>query len=138
MTMQRPHPPTFRGRTIGITTLTALQFLIGGVHVFFGFWLLTASVTLTPFSALASNTIYSVYTVAFGFAAAVLAFGIWLQKNWGTYGTIALSLFVITADSLTVLDLPSIPGIPKFAAGTEIIYSLIITVYLFQAKIRTK
>jgi uncharacterized membrane protein (DUF2068 family) len=115
-----------------------LQLLIGVVHVFFGFWLLTASVSLVPFSAMESNTVYSIYTVAFGFAAAFFAWGIWLQKNWGSYGTIALSLFVIIADSLTVLDLPSIPGIPKFAAGTEILYSLAIIVYLLQMKIRTK
>jgi uncharacterized membrane protein (DUF2068 family) len=93
---------------------------------------------LTVFSSLDSNMVYSVYTVVFGFAAATLAWGIWLQKAWGTYGTVALSLFVIAADSLTVLDLPSIPGIPKFAVGTEILYSAVITTYLLQTKIRRK
>lgn len=138
MTARPQLPPTFKGRTLGITTLTILQLLIGAVHVFFGSWLLTASTSIVPFSVMESSTIYSVYTVMFGFAAAILAYGIWLQKSWGSLGTIALSLFVITADSLTVLNLPSIPGIPKFAAGTEVFYSLIIIVYLLQTKVRIK
>jgi uncharacterized membrane protein (DUF2068 family) len=133
--MQSQHPPTFRGRTLGITTLTVLQLFIGAIHVFFGFWLLTAS---NPFSTASSSTAYSFYTVAFGFLAAIFAFGIWSQKKWGTYATILLSLFVIVVDSLTVLNLPSIPGIPKFAAGTEIGYSLIVTLYIVQTNIRKK
>jgi hypothetical protein len=138
MTARPQLPPTFKGRTLGITTLTILQLLIGAVHVFFGFWLLTANTIKVPFSDMESNTIYNVYTVMFGFAAAILASGIWVQKGWGSHGTIVLSLFVITADSLAVLNLPSIPGIPKFAAGTEILYSLIIIVYLLQTKVRIK
>ncbi len=136
MTTQRPNIPTIRGRRIGIVTLTALQLLIGAIHVFFGFWLLTGSVNLTPFSEMIANTIYSVYTIVFGFTAALFGYGVWLDRNWGMFGIIALSLFVIVADSLAVLNLPSIPGIPKFAAATEIIYSVIITVYVLKHKLK--
>jgi len=45
---------------------------------------------------------------------------------------------VIVADSLTVLNLPSIPGIPKFPAIAEIAYSLLIVFYLLQDNIREK
>jgi hypothetical protein len=135
--IQHTQLPTFRGRTIGITVLTALQLLVGVVHVFFGFWLLTASISLVPFSSMESSTIYSVYIVAFGFAATSLAFGIWFQRRWGSFGTVVFSLFVVVADLLAVLGLPSVPGIPKFAAGTEILYSLIITGYLLKTNIGT-
>jgi len=82
--------------------------------------------------------IYSVYTVTFGFAVTIFAFGIWLQKNWGLYGTIVTSLFVTFADTLTILNLPSIPGIPKFAAVPEILYSVFVLTYLLQLKVSTK
>lgn len=126
----RPALPTFKGRSLGITTLTVLQLIIGVIHVFFGFWLLASSQVIVDVSSQTSNMIYSVYTIIFGLSTTIFAFGIWLQKKWGSYGTIATALFVIVVDSLTLLDLPSIPGVPKFAAGTEIIYSLIVLIYL--------
>ncbi len=117
-------------------TLTSLQLLIGGIHVFFGFWLLTAN--LVSSVGLETNIVYSVYTIAFGFAASILAFGIWLEKNWGSFGTIALLLFVIGVDVLAVLDLPTIPGVPKFAAGAEILYSALVSFYLLKLRIKSK
>jgi hypothetical protein len=63
---------------------------------------------------------------------------IWLGKKWGWVGTVAVSLFVIVADSLTLLDLPSIPGIPRFPAITEIVYCLLIIFYLLQFGVRSK
>jgi uncharacterized membrane protein (DUF2068 family) len=111
--------------------------MIGITHVFFGFWLLSVSQPSIDFSAQTPSTIYSVYTVAFGFAVTIFAYGIWLQKKWGLYGTVVTSLFVTFADVLTILNLPSIPGIPKLAAVPEIIYSLFVMLYLFQSKIRT-
>ncbi len=81
--MQPQRPPTFKGRTIGIVTLTSLQLLIGGIHIFFGFWLLTAN--LASFAGLETDFVYSVYTIAFGFAASILTFGIWFGKNWGLF-----------------------------------------------------
>ncbi len=84
------------------------------------------------------NVVYSVYTIAFGFAASILAFGIWLGKNWGSLGTIALLLFVIGVDVLAVLDLPTIPGVPKFAAGAEILYSALVSFYLLKLRMKPK
>lgn len=133
----RPPLPTFRGRSLGITTLTVLQLIIGLIHIFFGFWLLASSQAIIDITSQTSNVIYSVYTFIFGLSTTIFAFGIWLQKNWGSYGTIATALFVIVVDSLTLLDLPSILGVPKFAAGTEIIYSLIVLTYLL-SKVKTK
>jgi hypothetical protein len=141
MTFQEhTHPalPTFRGRSLGITTLTILQLIIGVIHLFFGFWLLVATQNIIDFSSQTSNTIYDVYTIIFGLSATSFAFGIWLQKNWGLYGTIAISLFVTVVDSLTLLYLPSIPGVPQFAAGPEIIYSLFVIIYLSQTGARNK
>jgi len=109
-------PPTFNGRAMDITMLTFLQVLTGVIHVFFGFLLLFASKTAID-TGQSSSTIHSVYTVGFGFAATIFAYGIWIQKKLGIYGPIALSMFVISVDLLTILNLPSIPGVPKFAAG---------------------
>ena len=131
-------PPAFRGRSLGITTLTILQLIIGVIHIFFGFWLLTANQNIIDFTSQTSNTIYAVYTIIFGLSAASFAFGIWLQEKWGLYGTIATSIFVTVVDSFTLLNLPSIPGVPKFAAGTEITYSLFVIFYLAQYRLRDK
>jgi hypothetical protein len=59
-------------------------------------------------------------------------------KKWGLLGTIGVSTFVVVADSLTVLDLPSVPGIPKLAAALEITYSLLVITYLLQHSLRDK
>jgi uncharacterized membrane protein (DUF2068 family) len=123
-----------KGRTIGIVALTAAQFLIGIIHVLFGAWLLSATLSISVQSPL----IYSSYTLAFGVLTLVCAYGIWLGKSWGWHGTIAVSLFVIVADALTLLNLPSIPGIPKFAGAAEIAYSLLVLLYLSQKHVRAK
>ena len=73
---------------------------------------------------------YDVYTFAFGILVLVFARYIWIRKKVGWIGTAAVSVFVTVADVLIVLGLPSIPGIPLFAAPTEIIYSVIIIAYL--------
>ena len=73
---------------------------------------------------------YDVYTFAFGILVLVFAWCIWIRKKVGWIGTAAVSVFVTVADVLIVLGLPSIPGIPLFAAPTEIIYSVIIIAYL--------
>jgi hypothetical protein len=134
----QPAPITFKGRTLGITVLAVLQILIGVIHVFFGFLLLSSTPEIIDSSSQTTNAIYCSYTIIFGFAVAVLAIGIWFRKKVGFYGTIATSLFVITVDSLALLDLPSIPGIPKAAASFEIIYSLLITAYLLQRRDKTE
>jgi uncharacterized membrane protein HdeD (DUF308 family) len=126
--------PTYKGRSLGIVVLTAAQLLIGAIHVFFGS-LLLAFENLTFIRA---TIIYDVYTVAFGILTMVFAVFIWREKKSGWIGTIAVSLFVIAADSLTLLDLPSIPGIPKFAGFGEITYSVLIIVYLCTRQVREK
>ncbi len=133
----KPQPSTFMGRTLGITLLTALQIIIGIIHVFFGFALLISTQTMIESSEQMPGTIYDVYTIAFGFATTAFALGIWFYKRWAVIGTILTSLFVAVVDSLTLLNLPSVPGIPKFAAFPEIIYSLFVMLYLLQAKIKT-
>ncbi|HCW08686.1 MAG TPA: hypothetical protein DGG95_15110, partial [Cytophagales bacterium] len=89
-------------------------------------------------SFLPTTAVYDLYTFIFGLLALVFAVFIWGGKKVGWIGTVAVSLFVIVADSLTVLDLPSIPGIPKFPAIAEIAYSLLIVFYLLQDNIREK
>jgi hypothetical protein len=138
---QPPSRPTaYKGRYIGILILVTAQILIGIIHIGFGVWLLTAPHT-APFAGVRGTStgpdVYSVYTVTFSLLTLVFAAAIWMQKRWGWIGTVAVAAFVIVADSLTLLDLPSVPGIPKFAGFGEISYSVILLVYLLQAHIRT-
>lgn len=122
-----PPPVTFRGRILGIAVLVVAQYLIGAIHVSLGLLLLYAS-----------PDIYSLYTLVFSVLVFVFAYALWNGRSWGWIGTVAVSLFVITADSLALLDLPSIPGIPKFAGFGEITYSVLILLYLSQAHVRSK
>lgn len=130
----KPKLPTFGGRSLGIAILTGLQVLIGAIHLFSGLLLLA----FENFSALPATAAYDFYTIAFGALTLFFAIFIWRGKKAGWIGTILVSLFVIVADSLTVLDLPSVPGIPKFPAATEIAYSIIVIVYLLQPHVRKK
>jgi hypothetical protein len=134
--MSKKQPPiiTYKGRSLGIVVLTAAQLLIGAIHAFFGL-LLLASENL---SALPATATYDVYTFVFGLVTLVFAIFIWQGKKAGWVGMIAVSLFVIAADSLTVLNLPSIPGIPKFPAYTEIPYSVLVIYYLSLRHVRRK
>ena len=116
---------TLNGKSLGITVLVVTQSLIGIIHIIFGVWLLS----------IAPN-IYGIYTVIFGLSTLIFTAGLWLEKRWGWVGTVAVAIFVIIADTSTLLDLPSIPGIPKFAGFGEIIYSSLILLYLSQTTIR--
>lgn len=129
-----PELPTYKGRSIGIVILTTAQLLIGGIHVFFGVLLLA----FEDLSFIQAAVAYDFYTVVFGILVAVFAFFIWHSKKAGWVGTIAVSVFVSVADTLTLLDLPSIPGIPKAPALAEIAYSLIIILYLSKRRVRKK
>jgi uncharacterized membrane protein (DUF2068 family) len=134
-------PVTFGGRYLGVAVLVATQVLIGLVHVVFGIWMLAAPrfEDLGFFSnASLSVHIYSVYTAVFGVLSMVFSVGLWLQMRWGWVGTSVVLVFVVVADSLTLLDLPSVPGIPKFAGYGEITYSVIVLSYLLQSHIRAK
>jgi uncharacterized membrane protein (DUF2068 family) len=130
--------PTIRGRTIGILFLTVIQLLVGIIHVFFGFWLMTATAATSLTNTQENPQIYNAYTLTFGILVLIFTYGIWQSKNWGWNGTVATSLFVVLVDSFTLLNLPSISGIPKTAAATEIIHSLLILAYLLQTHVRAK
>ena len=134
--MSRKQTPviTYRGRSLGIVLLTAAQIFIGAIHVFFGLLLLG----FENLSFIQATVVYDVYTIIFGLLTVVFAVFIWQGKKTGWIGTIAISLFVIAADSLTLLDLPSIPGIPKFAGFGEITYSVLIIIYLCTRQVREK
>ena len=132
--MSKKQIPAFKGRSLGITVLTVAQLLIGAIHVLFGLLLLA----FENLSFIPGTAVYDVYTFVFGLLALVFAVSIWQGKKTGWVGTIVVSLFVIIVDSLTLLDLPSIPGIPKFAGFTEIAYSILIIVYLCTSQVRKK
>ena len=131
-------PPTvmFKGRYLGIAVLVVVQALIGLIHAAFGFWLLASSTSRVAGITSFGPYIYSIYTVIFGFLTLFLAVGLWQRKRWSWIGTTAVLTFVIFADSLTLLNLPSIPGIPKFAGYGEISYSILIILYLMQTHIK--
>ncbi|HSQ48814.1 MAG TPA: hypothetical protein VLL96_03925 [Candidatus Deferrimicrobiaceae bacterium] len=131
---RHPEFPTYKGRSIGIVILTTAQLLIGGIHVFFGALLLA----FEDLNVIQATISYDVYTVVFGVIVAAFAFLIWQGKKPGWVGTIAVSVFVSVADTLALLDLPSIPGIPKAPALAEIAYSLIIILYLSKREVRKK
>jgi hypothetical protein len=129
----KPPQIIYKGRSIGIVILTAAQLLIGAIHIFFGLLLFAFEVSLFQ-----ATLAYDVYTVFFGLLTLVFAVFIWQSKKSGWIGTVAVSIFVSVADALTLLNLPSIPGIPKFAAPTEIVYSLIVMFYLFRNDVTKK
>jgi hypothetical protein len=134
--MSKKQPPTitYKGRNMGLVVLVAAQLFIGAIHVFFGFLLLA----FENLNFIQATVAYDIYTIIFGSLTVVFAVLIWQGKKTGWVGTVAVSLFVIVADSLTLLNLPSIPGIPKFAGFTEIAYSVLIIVYLCTSQIRKK
>jgi hypothetical protein len=126
-------PITYKGRTFGIMILTSAQILIGVIHTVFGFLLLGSEN-----SFLKATAAYDFYTIAFGLLVLVFAVFIWRGKKIGWSGTIVVSVFVSAADVLTLLGLPSIPGIPKFAAPTEIVYSVFVVFYLLLPHVKNK
>jgi hypothetical protein len=126
--------PTYKGRSLGIVALTAAQLLIGAIHLFFGLLLLVyENLIFTQ-----GNIVYDVYTIVFSVLTLVFAVFIWQSKKAGWIGTVAVSMFVIAADSLRLLNLPSVPGIPKFAGFGEITYSMLIIIYLCTSQVRKK
>lgn len=130
----RGPPKVYKGRSIGIAILVGLQLLIGVIHIFSGVLLLAYE----NFAALPAIAAYDIYTLVFGLLVPVFAVLIWQGKKAGWIGTVVVSLFVIAADSLTLLNLPTVPGIPKEPAAAEIIYSVILIAYLLQPHVRKK
>jgi uncharacterized membrane protein (DUF2068 family) len=101
-------------------------------------WLLAAGSSADFVISAQFPEVYSIYTLAFGLLILIFTGGIWLGRSWGWVGTVAVSLFIIVADALTLLNLPSIPGIPRLAAAAEILYSLVVLLYLSQTHVRIK
>jgi hypothetical protein len=89
-------------------------------------------------SFLKATVAYDFYTIAFGLLVLFFALFIWRGKKIGWSGTIIISFFVSVADVLTLIGLPSIPGIPKFAAPTEIAYSVFVVSYLLLPHVKSK
>ncbi len=131
---KKPPAIIYKGRSLGIVILTVAQLIIGGIHVFFGLLLLAYENLLF----IQTSIIYDFYTIIFSALTIVFAMFIWNGKKLGWVGTVAIAMFVIVADSLTLLDLPSIPGIPKFAGFGEITYSVLVLGYLLQVGVRRK
>jgi hypothetical protein len=125
---------SFRGRSLGITVLTAAQIFIGVVHAFFGLLLLA----LEDVSNLKPTVAYDVYTVVFGVLVTFFAVLVWQGKKSGWVGTVAVLSFVVVADSLALLGLPTIPGIPKAPAIAEIAYSIVVIAYLCTDSVRNR
>jgi hypothetical protein len=130
----KPYPIAYKGRSIGIAVLTAAQIVIGLIHLFSGLLLLGSELAVNSQATIA----YDVYTFVFGLLVLLFAVLIWKGKKLGWAGTIVVSLFVIAADGLTLLNLPSIPGIPKLPAYTEIAYSVFVVSYLLLGHVRKK
>jgi hypothetical protein len=126
-------PITYKGRSFGIVILIGAQILIGIIHTIFGFLLLGSENLF-----LKATVAYDFYTIAFGLLIFVFAVFIWRGKKIGWSGTIVVSVFVSVADVLTLIGLPSIPGIPKLAAPTEIVYSVFVVFYLLLPHVKNK
>lgn len=135
--MKRPQKVvTFKGRFLGIAVLVVVQSIIGIIHVIFGFAMLSGNFSVAAFSM--TPFVYSIYTLAYGSLTLLFTYLVWVGKRLGWIGTVAVSLFVILADVLTVLNLLSILGIPKGAAIGEIPFSILILAYLLQHHVRSK
>jgi len=123
--MERPGKVvTFKSRFLGIAVLVAVQFIIGVIHVIFGFAMLSGSFSAAAFSL--TPLVYSIYTSAYGSLTLLFTYLVWAGKRLGWIGTVTVSSFVILADALSVLDLLSVLGIPKFAALGEIPFSMLV------------
>jgi hypothetical protein len=126
-------PQIFKTKGYGIIIFTTAQLFIGAIHLIIGLLL-----SVTPVPIMQATVAYDIYTVMFGLLVIVFAVFVWQGKKAGWIGTMAVMFFVAIADSLVVLNLPSVPGIPKFAAPTEIAYSVVIIVYLLVPRVRKK
>ena len=120
------YPDSFKGIYLGIFVLAILQLLGGAIHAAIGLGLVFAG---------SGELVYNVYTFLYGVFNIIFAYGLWAGKKSGWLGTITVSLFVIVVDVSAVLGVSLIAGVPRTAALGEIVYSLVVLVYLFQPKI---
>ena len=127
---------TFRGRFLGIGVLVAIQVINGLIHTFFGLLLVLGS--YVPTASSTAPSVFSFYTLIYGILTLLFTYLLWKGKRLGWIGTVAVALFVIIADALTVIDLLTFLGIIKTAAILEIPYSLVTVLYLIQNHVRKK
>jgi hypothetical protein len=123
-------PPNLRGNPICIFFLTVIQFLVGGITFSLEFGCFQQPLPYRHFSKAHRST-----TSAFG-AGYLFTYGIWKGTTWSWIGIVGISLFVLLVDTLALLELPTIPGIPKFAGAAEIFYSLVVLFCLSQKKVK--
>lgn len=128
---------TFRGRFLGIGVLTVIQVINGLIHTFFGL-VLVLGTFISVTASLNAPSVFMFYTLIYGILTLLFTCLLWKGERTGWIGTVAVALFVIIADSLTVLELLTFLGIIKTAAILEIPYSLITVLYLIQTHVRTK
>ena len=128
---------SFSGRFLGIGVLTAIQVINGLIHTFFGS-VLVLGTFISVAASLNAPSVFRFYTLIYGILTLLFTCLLCKGKRLGWIGTVAVALFVIIADSLTVLDLLTFLGIIKTAAILEIPYSLVTVLYLIQTHVRTK
>ena len=127
---------TVGGRFFGVALLTVVQFIVGVIHMVFGFTMVSGTAPIAGYSV--EWMTYSAYTWTFGCLTVLFTYLFWARNRLGWIGTAAVSLFVIVADTLTVFGLLNVLGIPAVAATLEIPFSILILVYLLQNHIRTE
>lgn len=127
---------TIRGQFLGVIVLVVIQFIVGIIHIFFGFAMLSGNFSVASYSM--TPLIYSFYTLAYGCLTFFFTYLFWIGKRFGWIGIVAVSLFVILADTLTAFNLFNGLGIPKVAAIGEIPFSILILTYLLQHHVRSK
>ena len=120
------YPGSFKGRYPGVFVLVILQFIVGAIHAAIGICLVFAA---------SSELGYNVYTLLYGVFTIIFGYGLWASKKSGYLGTIIVSTLVIVVDVSAVLGMSLIAGVPRAAALSEIVYSLVVMAYLFQPKI---
>jgi hypothetical protein len=120
------YPDSFSGRYPGVFVPIILQFLVGTMHAAIGLGLVFAA---------SGELGYNVYTLFYGVFTIIFAYGLWAGKKSGYLGTIIVSILVIVVDISAVLGMSLIAGVPRAAALGEIVYSLVVLVYMFQPKI---
>jgi hypothetical protein len=139
--------PTFRGRYLGIAVLVGIQVINGLIHTFSGLALI-----LDSYIPMASSSnaplIFGVYNLIYGLLTIFFTFLLWKGRRLGWIGTVAVSLFVIIEDTLTVINLLDVPSILKTVTFGTIPYSacmharsimhLITIIYLLQNHVRSK
>lgn len=127
-------PASFKSKYLGVLILAIVQTLVGIIHVVSGLILLFAP-SMLPLS-IPVDVGYSVYTFLYGLLSVLFAYGLWVGRRFGWIGTVIVSTIVILIDLFTLLSLPLIAGVPKFAAIIEIPYSILVILYLIQPSIR--